>query len=426
MTSPTPIPKIEYMFAASPLPAHPELVEGSVSSQSLADIVREETDHGRLIVRFLIDLMQGSLENSKPCHRLDAARELFNLGWAPAHAFIAAHSPPARRSREGGNLAPVAQLVLSLSKDTLHQDLAALICEETDNGRAAVRFLVDVMQANIHGFKPHHRLSAAKELLRRGFDTPAPEAEAKAEADVSPRRRDPHGIYYRDRHGNWQRDNARSPVPAPDDLICPEAEQPVTAFEHPVDSNRNEREYGPSCFDSYDEDDSRRDCYGDNALKHVLGSEKPVEAVALAVMDYRPRADRCPACSAPSNDSLNEWSAVPADAPLPGAIDGYPALLRIYGSEGAAGAAAHAAYRHHRFCQTVNTQAGNSSESEPPPLDRPVTQAPCPDWLDDPPPERPPPAGQGTGSARIILNGRGIDSVTVDHYHYGGNLCRSP
>ena len=29
------------------------------------------------------------------------------------------------------------------------------------------------MQGNIPDFKPHHRLSAAKELLRRGFDTPS-------------------------------------------------------------------------------------------------------------------------------------------------------------------------------------------------------------------------------------------------------------
>ena len=63
---------------------------------SLADIVREETDDGRLIVRFLIDVMQGLLEQSKPCHRLDAARQLLNLGFHTAQSFIDANTPAAQ------------------------------------------------------------------------------------------------------------------------------------------------------------------------------------------------------------------------------------------------------------------------------------------------------------------------------------------
>ena len=244
LTPPTPSPKIEYMFALTPQPAPP---------QSLADIVREETDDGRLIVRFFIDLMQGSMENAKPCHRLDAARQLLSLGFSQANAFIAAHSSPVSRSREGGNLA--------LSQNSLHHDLSALICEETGNGRAAVRFLVDVMQGNLQDFKPHHRLSAAKELLRRGFDAPTTEPEAVSDTCDNPHLHDPDGIYYRDRDGNWQRDNARSPVLAPDGISHPKAEQPATAFEHLVDSHQYEQECDPFYFGSYDEDDYRRECY---------------------------------------------------------------------------------------------------------------------------------------------------------------------
>ena len=136
---------------------------------SLADIVREETEDGRLIVRFLIDVMQGLLEQSKPCHRLDAARQLLNLGFHPAQSFIDENTSAAPTHK---NLRALG--VLGVETTPLHRELAALIREETDNGRTTVRFLVDVMQGNLPDFKPHHRLSAAKELLRRGFDTPNP------------------------------------------------------------------------------------------------------------------------------------------------------------------------------------------------------------------------------------------------------------
>lgn len=131
LTPPSPTSKLKHMFAQAVQPTHAELVEEPLDTPpSLSDIVREETDHGRLIVRFLIDLMQGSLADAKPCHRLDAARQLLNLGSGPAaRAFIAANTPGAQRRTP----APDAPLIPSLSRDPLHQDLAAVICEETDS-----------------------------------------------------------------------------------------------------------------------------------------------------------------------------------------------------------------------------------------------------------------------------------------------------
>ena len=154
---------------------------------SLADIVREETEDGRLIVRFLLDVMQGLLEQSKPCHRLDAARQLSNLGFHPAQSFIDANTPAAPTRK---NLR--AHGVLGVETVPLHQELAALIREETDNGLTTVRFLVDAMQGTIPDFKPHHRLSAAKELLRRGFDNPASSGAGHSAATESdPEQSDP-------------------------------------------------------------------------------------------------------------------------------------------------------------------------------------------------------------------------------------------
>ncbi len=134
--------------------------------QKIQKIVREETGDGRLIVRFLVSAMQGGLEGSKPCHRLNAARQLLDLGFTEAQAFIDGSPRPSPRRRASPS--PPA-------KRNVRSALCKIVREETDDGRDAVRFLVDVMQGSLEGFKPHHRLAAAKELLHRGFDDTEPD-----------------------------------------------------------------------------------------------------------------------------------------------------------------------------------------------------------------------------------------------------------
>ena len=57
----------------------------------LADIIREETRGGREIVRFLMDAMQGKLEDFKPRHRLAASDRLITRGFdnVPGHTVAA-------------------------------------------------------------------------------------------------------------------------------------------------------------------------------------------------------------------------------------------------------------------------------------------------------------------------------------------------
>ena len=50
--------------------------------------------------------------------------------------------------------------------------LPELIRRETDDGLLAVRFLVDLMDAQVEGAKISDRLAAARELLDRGFGKP--------------------------------------------------------------------------------------------------------------------------------------------------------------------------------------------------------------------------------------------------------------
>ena len=43
---------------------------------TLADIVREKTDDGRLIIDFFTDVMMGRIDGAELCHRIDAAKQL--------------------------------------------------------------------------------------------------------------------------------------------------------------------------------------------------------------------------------------------------------------------------------------------------------------------------------------------------------------
>ena len=169
---------------------------------SLRDIVRHETDDGRLIVRFFVSTMQGQLQDAKPSHRIAAARQLVKLGFTEAQDFID-ESAPAQKRRLRAQHSPPADRKLA-------SGLAKIVRQETDDGRVAVRFLVDVMRGGLPGFKPHHRLAAARELLRRGFDdTPADDNAGPGDDDaVAPS--DPPddydygkcGIYHYDGRGN--------------------------------------------------------------------------------------------------------------------------------------------------------------------------------------------------------------------------------
>ena len=152
----------------------------------LSHIVAEETRDGRLIVRFLASAMEGQLPDFQPCHRLDAARLLVKLGFAPAQPVID-RADPARRTRSGDRHPPSES---PGSDHRIRSELAQIVREETDQGRTAVRFLVSVMQGELPDFKPCHRLDAAKELLRRGFDSdlddPDPQEAGHAQAEPAP------------------------------------------------------------------------------------------------------------------------------------------------------------------------------------------------------------------------------------------------
>ena len=161
---------------------------------NLADIIAQETEDGRLIVQFLVSAMEGELPDFQPCHRIDAARLLVKLGFDQAQAVVdraradrAAQRVPNRDSRSQpqtqSQRQAQAESESQSATNSIRAQLAQIVREETGDGYITVQFLIDAMQGEFPDFKPCHRLSAAKELLQRGFDYLPEDADAQAEPE---------------------------------------------------------------------------------------------------------------------------------------------------------------------------------------------------------------------------------------------------
>ena len=144
---------------------------------TLSQIIKLRTNNGRTVADFLIDVMQDRYKDFRICHRLQAARLLTTYGNEDAHDFIADNTAdPSSNTRKRKPRRPTR----------FDTELARIIREDTDDGRSIARFLVNVMEGEFTSFRPHHRMSAARELLDRGFgksarkETPTPVVPAEA------------------------------------------------------------------------------------------------------------------------------------------------------------------------------------------------------------------------------------------------------
>ena len=153
---------------------------------TIADIVREKTGDGALIIDFFTDVMTGRIEGAELCHRIDAAKQLVKYGSKDAAEFLAkykgvpcGHSINGRPdpadpcpAEERSLVAVTLNAPPTLTKDFLtvlsgidEFLMARLIRAQTADGVTIIDFLDDVMQDRTDGFRTHHRIAAAKELI---------------------------------------------------------------------------------------------------------------------------------------------------------------------------------------------------------------------------------------------------------------------
>ena len=145
-------------------PPHSVVSYLDILNYQIAHLIRHETAEGHTLVEFLIHIMTGRDRPFtpkkfciKPADRIAAARELLRRGFGDIG--------PRRRLSDITDEAN--------AYDTLHSDLAKRMREYSERGTDTIRFLLEVM-ANPdpdEEFTIHFRMSAAQELLRRGWDT---------------------------------------------------------------------------------------------------------------------------------------------------------------------------------------------------------------------------------------------------------------
>ena len=135
-----------------------------ILNYEIAHLIRHETAEGHTVVEFLIHTMTGRDRpftprkfRIKPADRMAAARELLRRGFGD----LGSRRKPSDTTDEAN------------AYDTLHTDLAKRMREYSERGTDTVRFLLEVMSDPDPDleFTIHHRMSAAQELLRRGWDT---------------------------------------------------------------------------------------------------------------------------------------------------------------------------------------------------------------------------------------------------------------
>ena len=135
-----------------------------IINYEIAHLIRHETAEGHTIVNFLVDTMTGRDRpftprkfRIKPADRMAAARELLRRGFGD----LGSRRKPSDTSDEAN------------AYDTLHTDLAKRMREYSERGTDTIRFLLELMSDPDPDkeFTVHHRMYAAQELLRRGWDT---------------------------------------------------------------------------------------------------------------------------------------------------------------------------------------------------------------------------------------------------------------
>ena len=135
-----------------------------IINYEIAHLIRHETAEGHTLVEFLIHIMTGRDRpftpkkfRIKPADRMAAARELLRRGFGDL----------------GSRRKPSDIIDEANAYDTLHTDLARRMREYSERGADTIRFLLEVMSDPDpdQEFTIHHRMSAAQELLCRGWDT---------------------------------------------------------------------------------------------------------------------------------------------------------------------------------------------------------------------------------------------------------------
>ena len=137
----------------------------------LEEIVRQETDGGRLIVQFYLGVAYGTIDGFRDHHRAAAARRIEKIAPGLVKEYLLRHHNEHVRESMRGSRFPMGSKEPTQDErpeprgpNPFQRRLNRLVRHDTGDGRSIVDFLIGVMEGYITGFKPHHRLEAANQL----------------------------------------------------------------------------------------------------------------------------------------------------------------------------------------------------------------------------------------------------------------------
>ena len=144
-----------------------------ILNYDIAHLIRQETGEGHTIAEFLSHVMTRRDQPFTPkklrikhTDRMAAAKEILRRGhghWG-RKPKLKVYADANDDNNQDTN-----------DYDTLHTDLAKRMREYNEHGTDAIRFLLEVMNDTSldpeEGYTWHHKMSAAHELTRRGWDT---------------------------------------------------------------------------------------------------------------------------------------------------------------------------------------------------------------------------------------------------------------
>ncbi len=139
----------------------------------LRNIVLEETDNGRDVVRYLKSVFMEvddaprlfglAPDEYARTHKIAAARILARLGLEEGKRYLRRNyvQTPFKRVHPEDEDGPKRDMASATA------DLYRLVRKETNDGRDIMIYFVGIMKGCHNGYKPHLRLAAAKELVRQ-------------------------------------------------------------------------------------------------------------------------------------------------------------------------------------------------------------------------------------------------------------------
>ncbi len=135
----------------------------------LQQIVREETDDGREVVRFMKQAMNGLFPNFTPQHQLMAGRVLAILCIEQGIEFVeSVKKPSVPRTRDSAQRRVIGDEI-EAALSAAEKEIAGYVRKLTGSGRRMIKFLIEAMEGGIKSFSPSLRIAAGKELIGYAF-----------------------------------------------------------------------------------------------------------------------------------------------------------------------------------------------------------------------------------------------------------------